>query len=170
MIRPRHPEVVDHVVLSFSHGRGGGAAQCRDRLVAVAHQSEATLTGVNGLVSTLMTNSQVAPTQGGVSTDGGSVLPHYGVASLGPPNKHWFDRSGARSHFLGVSELCRLWCPLPCRPLSACVANHSRGHHRAACATSGVLGRRGFPLESCAARVIRVQDLDLFPGVRVDER
>ena len=82
-----------------------------------------------------------------------------------------------------VLLLRRLWCPLPlssafCRcgqPLD------SRGHHRAACATSGVLGRRGFPLESCAARVcreagarvstnIRVQDLDLLPGVRVDDR
>ena len=29
------------------------------------------------------------------------------------------------------------------------------GHHRSACATSGVLGRRGFPLESAAARVCR---------------
>ena len=53
--------------------------------------------------------------------------------------------------------LRRLWCPLPlssafCRcgqPLD------SRGHHRAACATSGVLGRRGFPLESCAARILQ---------------
>ena len=38
MIRPRHPEVADHMVLSLSHGRGGfyleGAAECRDRLVA----------------------------------------------------------------------------------------------------------------------------------------
>ena len=56
-----------------------------------------------------------------------------------------------------------------------------RGHHRAGCATSGVLGRRGYPLESCAARVcreagarvstnLRVQDLDLLPGVQVDNR
>ena len=39
MIRPRHPDVADHMVLSLSHGRGGfhleGAAECRDRLVAV---------------------------------------------------------------------------------------------------------------------------------------
>ena len=38
MIRPRHPEVADHMVLSLSHGRGGfhseGATECRDRLVA----------------------------------------------------------------------------------------------------------------------------------------
>ena len=38
MIRPRYPEVADHMVLSLPHGRGGfhseGAAECRDRLVA----------------------------------------------------------------------------------------------------------------------------------------
>ena len=54
--------------------------------------------------------------------------------------------------------LCRrLWLPLTLtlrycrcgRPLD------SRGHHRAACATVGVLGARGFPLESAAARVFR---------------
>ena len=55
------------------------------------------------------------------------------------------------------------------------------GHHRSACATSGVLGRRGFPLESAAARVCReagarvrtnvmVRDLDLLPHDRVDNR
>ena len=82
-----------------------------------------------------------------------------------------------------VLLLRRLWCPLLlsstfcrcCQPLD------SRGHHRAACATSGVLGRRGFPLESCAARIcreagarvstnIRVQDLDLLPGGQLDDR
>ena len=82
-----------------------------------------------------------------------------------------------------VLLLRRLWCHLPlssatCRcgqPLD------SRGHHRGACAHAGVLGRRGFPLESCAARIcreagarvsqnIRVQDLDLLPVPRVDNR
>ena len=73
-----------------------------------------------------------------------------------------------------VLLLRRLWLPIPpsdrnCRcglPLDF------RGHHRAACATAGVLGRRGFALESAAARVcreagarvslnVRVQDMDL---------
>ena len=82
-----------------------------------------------------------------------------------------------------VLLLRRLWCQLPlssatCRcgqPLD------SRGHHGGACATAGVLGRRGYPLESCAARIcreagarvsvnVRVQDLDLFPGPRADNR
>ena len=35
------------------------------------------------------------------------------------------------------------------------------GHHRAACSTSGVLGRRGFALESAAGRICRE------PGARV---
>ena len=46
------------------------------------------------------------------------------------------------------------------------------GHHRAACAAAGVLGRRGFPLEVAAAQVCReagarvstnlhVRDMDL---------
>ena len=73
-----------------------------------------------------------------------------------------------------VLLLRRLWLPLPLsvhscrcgRPLDAF------GHHHAACATVGVLGRRGFSLESGAARVCReaggrvsvnvfVRDLDI---------
>ena len=56
-----------------------------------------------------------------------------------------------------------------------------RGHHRAACAVVGVLGRRGYPLESAAARVCReagarvstnvlVRDLDILPLDRQDGR
>ena len=53
--------------------------------------------------------------------------------------------------------LRRLRLPLP---LSACRCRCGRlldvfGHHRAACATVRVLGRRGFALESAAARVCR---------------
>ena len=82
-----------------------------------------------------------------------------------------------------VLLLRRLWLPLPpssrfCRcgrPLD------SSGHHRAACAQAGVLGRRGFALESAAARVCReagarvstnvlVRDLDLLPLQHADVR
>ena len=82
-----------------------------------------------------------------------------------------------------VLFLRRLWQPLPLssftcrcgRPLD------SRGHHRAACPLAGVLGRRGFALESAAARVCReaggrvttnvlVQDMDLLPLRQVDNR
>ena len=79
--------------------------------------------------------------------------------------------------------LLRLWLPLPCsarncrcgRPLD------SSGHHRAACAVAGVLGRRGFVVESAAARVcreagarvslnVRVQDMDLARPDVLDNR
>ena len=79
--------------------------------------------------------------------------------------------------------LRRLWCPLP---LSASSCRCGRpldpsGHHRAACPHAGVLGRRGFQLESAAARVcreaggrvttnVRVQDLDLPPRAGADNR
>ena len=82
-----------------------------------------------------------------------------------------------------VLLLRRLWLPIPpsdrfCRcglPLDP------RGHHRAACATAAVLGRRGFALESAAARVcreagarvslnVRVQDMDLARPDALDNR
>ena len=55
------------------------------------------------------------------------------------------------------------------------------GHHRAACAVAGVLGRRGFAVESAAARVcreaggrvttnVRIQDMDIVAPNRLDER
>ena len=82
-----------------------------------------------------------------------------------------------------VLLLRRLHLPLPLsarlcrcgRPLDPC------GHHRSACAVAGVLGRRGFPLESAAARVCReagarvrtnvmVRDMDLLPAAALDGR
>ena len=73
--------------------------------------------------------------------------------------------------------------PLPCSarscrcglPLDSC------GHHRAACAVQGVLGRRGLAVESAAARVcrkagargsmnVRVQDMDLSRPDVMDQR
>ena len=67
--------------------------------------------------------------------------------------------------------------PLPIRNCRCGRPLDSLGHHRAACAVAGVLGRRGFPLESAAARVCRevgarvrtnvvVRDLDLWPPHR----
>ena len=61
------------------------------------------------------------------------------------------------SHLLRVLLLRRLRLPLPLsarqcrcgRPLDAF------GHHHAACAGAGVLGRRGFPVESAGARICR---------------
>ena len=61
------------------------------------------------------------------------------------------------SHLFRVLLLRRLRLPLPLsarqcrcgRPLDAF------GHHRAACARAGVLGRRGFAVESAFARICR---------------
>ena len=79
------------------------------------------------------------------------------------------------AHPFRVLLLRRLWLPLPCasrncrcgRPLD------SSGDHRAACAVAGVLGRRGFMVESAAARVslnVRVQDMDLARPDVLDNR
>ena len=56
-----------------------------------------------------------------------------------------------------VLFLRRLWFPLPLtKRICGCGRLlDSFGHHRAACANVGVLGRRGFALESAAARVCR---------------
>ena len=60
-------------------------------------------------------------------------------------------------HLFRVLLLRRLRLPLP--PVSrTCQCGHPTdvlGHHRAACARAGVLGWRGFALESAAARVSR---------------
>ena len=79
--------------------------------------------------------------------------------------------------------LRRLWLPLPpsTRKCRCGRLLDVRGHHRAACAVVGVLGRRGYPLESAAARVCReagarvstnvlVRDLDILPLDRQDGR
>ena len=79
--------------------------------------------------------------------------------------------------------LRRLWLPSPSssrvcrcgRPLD------SSGHHRAACAVAGVLGSRGFAVESAAARVCReaggrvstnisIQDMDIVAPNLLDDR
>ena len=51
--------------------------------------------------------------------------------------------------------LRRLWCPLPLCSASCWCGRplDPRGHHRAACQVAGVLGRRGFPIESAVAKV-----------------
>ena len=114
------------------------------------------------------------------------VWPNVAVARDRAPGGNPFLLSRCRARgfcaqCFRVLLLRRLWCPLP---LSSAFRRcgqplDPRGHHRAACVTSGVLGRRGHPLESCASRVcreagarvstnLRVQDLDLLPGVQVD--
>ena len=82
-----------------------------------------------------------------------------------------------------VVLLRRLWLPLPLSSRSCRCGRplDSSGHHRAACAVAGVLGSRGFTLESAAARVcreaggrvstnVRVQDMDLAAPNPLDNR
>ena len=79
-------------------------------------------------------------------------------------------------HLFRVVLLRRLRLPLPLS-LHTCRCGRpidSFGHHRAACARAGVLGRREFALASAAARICReaggrvgtncmMRDLDLLP-------
>ena len=82
-----------------------------------------------------------------------------------------------------VLLLRRLWLPLPPTKRTCGCGRllDSFGHHRAACANVGVLGRRGFALESAAARVCReagarvsvnqlVRDLDIAAPNAADNR
>ena len=53
--------------------------------------------------------------------------------------------------------LRRLRLPLPLTTRWCVCGRHldNLGHHRAACSVAGILGRRGFPLETAAARICR---------------
>ena len=79
-----------------------------------------------------------------------------------------------------VLLLRRLWLQLP-SSVRDCRCGLPLGFSCAACATAGVLGRRGFALESAAARVCReagasvslsgrVQDKDLARPIALDNR
>ena len=75
----------------------------------------------------------------------------------------------------------RLQLPLTAR---SCVCGRlldNLGHHRSACSVAGILGRRGYPLETAAARICReaggrvrtnvfLRDLDLGVGGVLDNR
>ena len=86
-------------------------------------------------------------------------------------------------HLFRVLLLRRLRLPLPLSGRSCRCGQplDSSGHHRAACARAGVLGRRGFALESVAARICReaggrvmtnvvLRDLDLVGPNQFDTR
>ena len=82
-----------------------------------------------------------------------------------------------------VLLLRRLHLPLPltARHCRCGLPLDSRGHHRAACARVGILGRRGYPLENVVVRICReagrrvttnvlVRDLDLAEPNAADAR
>ena len=80
--------------------------------------------------------------------------PLAGAALLATPSN---DATRIESHLFRVLLLRRLRLPLP--PVSrTCRCGRpldSFGHHRAACSRAGVLGRRGFAVESIGARICR---------------
>ena len=79
-----------------------------------------------------------------------------------------------------ISSCLHLPLPLTARRCRCGRLLDSNGYHRAACARVGVLGRRGFALETAAARVCReaggrvmtnmlVRELDLAPGLNTTD-
>ena len=106
--------------------------------------------------------------------------PGAGLALSATPT-HFLTR--IPSHLFRVVMLRRLRLPLP-PSLHTCRCGRQIdkfGHHRASCARAGVLGRRGFALESATARVCReaggrvtqnvmVRDLDLAEPQPADGR
>ena len=181
MIRERHPRVADHILVSLSQGGGGfhleAAHESRDCLlradVAVpewgdvnrgqrpgSHQDDEfprfSRMGWQSFAATEIeevffdttvwprldpTHRALVQSQRGPMASIPFFTPPVSTASR-------FDPQSFR-----VLLLRRLWCQFP-----LCSATcRSRGHHRGACAHAGVLGRRGLPLESCAARICRRQ-------------
>ena len=168
-IRERHPRIADLVGVALFRGRfpeGSNlqaAATCRERLVDVGFDAPEWEDVARGqrpgrppenrdptephfgwqLSSGLSFHRRKIPmwsicwhpvhlfTSGGRVALGTSDLPGSAPSSslVPPPSLAHFCRCG--------------------RPLDV------RGHHRSACGRAGVLGRRGFPLESAAARLPR---------------
>ena len=77
-----------------------------------------------------------------------------------------------------VLLLRRLHLPLSLTARQCRCGRPACGHHRSACAVAGVLGRRGYPLETAAVEkqeLVCVStpwsgDLDLLPGALLDNR
>ena len=205
-IRKRHPAVVDQICVALQRGDVGlhlvKAAQCRERLNTSGFESEwgdvaRGLQPGQILLDDPMPGVARQGWQRGVAQHMEERLRTNIVwPRLDPPGQALLrSQSGTMA---GIPFCCfpismatrfepqefrilllrRLWCPLPLCSAS-CRCGHPldpRGHHRAACQVAGVLGRRGFPIESAVARVcsrvttnVRVQDLDIPPGAVPDK-
>ena len=110
-----------------------------------------------------------APVRALIRSQGG---PMAGMALSTSPTSHL---TRLQPHLFRTILLRRLRQPLPLSERSCGCGRplDSSGHHRAACAQAGVLGRRGFAVESAAARICReaggrvrvnvfVRDMDLI--------
>ena len=161
------------------HGLRPGARQEEERTVGVAPgwQHEATDAVLIHLLETSVRPRLTLAEQALLRSQGG---PMSGVPFTSFPTS---SISRFESSVFRVLLQRRLWLLLPpsTRKCRCGRLLDVRGHHRAACAVVGVLGRRGFPVESAAARVCReagarvstnvmVRDLDILPLDRQDGR
>ena len=185
MIREHHPRVADHMLVSLSQGRGGfhleAAHESRDRLwragVAAPEWGDVdrgqrpgshpddefprfSHMGWQSFASTEIEEvffdttvwPRLDPTHRAlVRSQRG---PMASIPFFTPPVS---TASRFETQSFRVLLLRHLWCQLPlCSATCRCGQPlDSRGHLRGACAHAGVLGRRGFPLESCAARICK---------------
>ena len=195
-IRERHPSVADQFCVALQRGDGGfhmgEAASCRERLMERGFDCPEWGDVARGLQPGQVSLDDPLPGvarrgwQRGAAqhiedqfrTDVMSQLelheqalfrsqsgPLAGVPFICTPKS---PETRFEPQLFRVLLLRRLWCPLPLcvascrcgRPLDPC------GHHRAACPHAGVLGRRGFPLESAAARVCREAGARVSTNVR----
>ena len=183
-IQSRHPILAEELIAALDNPRGAfylqGAAECREMLLdrgfdaprwgAVAHGSRPgrglddaePAEAAHGWQRPASSASEECFRRGAVwpRLSGDRALlrsqsgPLSGVPFISSPA---FHHSRFSSQEFRVLLLRRLWLSLPLtsrvcrcgRPLDSC------GHHRAACSRAGVLGNRGYALESAAARVCR---------------
>ena len=211
MVRLRHPAIVETMLTGLASGDPGhhlqGAIDARDRLQDMGFRAPDWGALAYGLrpegfpddqdfgprylgwqreatreANTFFLNTAVWPRLSNASR---ALVRSQGGPLAGLPFSCCPTSSHTRldAQVFRVLLLRRLWLPLPptkrtcrCGRLLDCF-----GHHRAACATVGVLGRRGFTLESAAARVCReagarvsenvlVRDLDILAPDAADER
>ena len=112
-------------------------------------------------------------------------MAHAGIWLHAGKTRTW-NKASERPPNIDDPRLPGLMLNLSVSPLSRRTCRCGRqldkfGHHRAACAVAGVLGRRGYPLEVAAAQVCReararvstnlhVQDMDLAEFNNLDGR
>ena len=199
MIQSRHPSVAGQILHELSHRNTAGfhvaaAGAAREELMRLGFEApswESVTAGRRPAVPDVEDRQIGMPLFGWQQAATDAVHTHVVETTVRPrlnPTEQALLRSQG-GPLSGVPFQCfpsqfrilllrRFWLPLPpssrsCRcgrPLDVL------GHHRAACAEAGVLGRRGHALESAAARICReagarvgtnimVRDMDLLPRI-----
>ena len=177
-IHGRHPALADMMVRSLSEPTGfrhfDAAASCREELPRLnpKHWQLVSLgccwPFLKKVGSGMHHRSWSSSSWTLVSQDERALLRSQGGPLLSPQCRSVLFSGSIPTSFVcsfcGALSLPSCWCGRPLDWL---------GHHRASCALTGVLGRRGFALESAAARVCReagarvstnvfLRDLDLL--------